>query len=60
MTGFTYILSGVLGFFAFMEFALGICVACIIYPYVFRLFYGKTYSGSINIKTFTGFSDKEK
>ncbi len=32
-------ISGILGLFAFLETALGICVACELYPYVHRLLY---------------------
>jgi hypothetical protein len=32
-------LAGVLGLFSFLEAAFGICVACEIYPYVYRLLY---------------------
>jgi hypothetical protein len=31
----------VLGLFSFLEFAFGICVACIIYPYVYMFVYRK-------------------
>ncbi len=37
----TYTLSGIIGLFAFLEFAFGLCVACKIYPYVYNMFYGK-------------------
>jgi hypothetical protein len=33
--------AAVLGIFSFMEAAFGICVACKIYPYVYRFFYNK-------------------
>jgi hypothetical protein len=32
-------LGGVLGLFSFLESSFGICVACEIYPYVYRLLY---------------------
>jgi hypothetical protein len=32
-------LGGVLGLFSFLEAAFGICVACEIYPFIYRLFY---------------------
>jgi hypothetical protein len=32
-------LGGVLGLFSFLEASFGICVACEIYPYVYRLLY---------------------
>jgi|WetSurSiteA1Bulk_404760.scaffolds.fasta_scaffold41606_2 hypothetical protein len=32
-------LAGILGLFSFLEGAFGICVACEIYPFVYRLFY---------------------
>ncbi|RLD63826.1 MAG: DUF4395 domain-containing protein [Bacteroidetes bacterium] len=35
----TYILAGTLGLFSFLESAFGICVACKIYPFVYKLFY---------------------
>lgn len=34
-------LAGILGLFSFLEFAFGICVACIIYPYVYQIVYRK-------------------
>jgi hypothetical protein len=34
-----YVLAGVLGLFSFLEAAFGLCVACEIYPYVYRLLY---------------------
>jgi hypothetical protein len=40
--GFTdgvYSFAGIFGICAFLESALGICVACRIYPYVYKLFY---------------------
>lgn len=33
------VLAGILGLFSFMEAALGFCVACEIYPYVYKLLY---------------------
>jgi hypothetical protein len=33
------LLVSLLGLFSFLEAAAGICVACIIYPYVYRLMY---------------------
>jgi hypothetical protein len=33
------VLAGVLGLFSFLEGAFGLCVACEIYPYVYRLLY---------------------
>lgn len=32
-------LAGILGLFSFLEAALGFCVACEIYPYVYQLLY---------------------
>jgi hypothetical protein len=32
-----FILAGILGLFSFLESAFGICVACEIYPFVYRL-----------------------
>jgi hypothetical protein len=32
-------LAGVLGLFSFLEASVGLCVACEIYPYVYRLLY---------------------
>jgi len=32
-------LAAILGLFSFLEAAFGLCVACEIYPYVYRLFY---------------------
>ncbi len=34
-----YILAGLLGVFSFLEAAFGICVACKIYPFVYRWVY---------------------
>ncbi len=36
--------AGVLAFFSFLEGAFGVCVACVIYPFVHRLFYRSTRS----------------
>jgi len=36
-----FMLAGTLGIFSFLESALGICVACEIYPYVHRLIRNK-------------------
>lgn len=33
------VLSGMLGLFSFLEAAFGLCVACEIYPFVYRLLY---------------------
>jgi hypothetical protein len=38
-TPFAIATAGVLAFFSFLEGAFGICVACIIYPWVYKLFY---------------------
>lgn len=42
----TYTLSGTLGFFSFLESAFGICVACKIYPFVYKLFYKNNISNN--------------
>ena len=34
-----FALGGILGLFSFLESAFGLCVACKIYPYVYRLLY---------------------
>lgn len=34
-----YILISILGLFSFLEFAFGLCVACEIYPFLYRIFY---------------------
>lgn len=34
-------LAGILGLFSFLEAAFGFCVACEIYPYVYKLLYKK-------------------
>ncbi len=34
-----YILAGILGLFTFLEAAFGVCVACEIYPYLYRYLY---------------------
>lgn len=37
------VLAGILGLFSFLEAAFGLCVACEIYPFVYRLFYREKY-----------------
>jgi hypothetical protein len=37
--GVAIVLAGMLGLFSFLEAAFGICVACEIYPFVYRLLY---------------------
>ena len=39
--GGIYLFLGILGFFTFLEGVFGICVACIIYPYLYRFLYKK-------------------
>jgi len=41
-----YILAGVLGLFSFLEAAFGLCVACEIYPLVYKLFYHSSFVGT--------------
>jgi hypothetical protein len=36
-----FILAGILGLFSFLEAALGLCVACEIYPYVYRFLHSR-------------------
>jgi hypothetical protein len=36
-----YVIASILGLFSFLEAAFGLCVACEIYPYVYRLLYSK-------------------
>jgi hypothetical protein len=36
---FGYVMAGILGLFSFLEAVFGLCVACEIYPFVYRLFY---------------------
>ena len=38
-------LAGILGLFSFLEAAFGICVACQIYPFVYRLLYKSKFQG---------------
>jgi hypothetical protein len=38
-----FILAGILGLFSLLEGVFGICVACIIYPFVFKWSYNTTY-----------------
>ena len=45
LNGVSLILASVLGIFSFMEGALGFCFACEIYPYVYKIFYGKKFKG---------------
>jgi hypothetical protein len=40
-----FLLIGVLALFSLLEGAFGICVACIIYPYVYKIAYKLNYSG---------------
>jgi hypothetical protein len=35
------VLAGILGLFSFLEAAFGLCVACEIYPYVYRFLYSR-------------------
>jgi hypothetical protein len=35
------VLAGILGLFSFLEAAFGICVACEIYPYVYKFLYSR-------------------
>lgn len=35
------VIGGILGLFSFLEAAFGLCVACEIYPYVYRLLYSR-------------------
>jgi hypothetical protein len=35
------VIAGILGLFSFLEAALGLCVACEIYPFVYRLLYSR-------------------
>jgi len=34
-----FVLAGILGIFSFLEAAFGLCVACEIYPFIYRLLY---------------------
>jgi hypothetical protein len=36
-----FLIAGILGLFSFLEAALGLCVACEIYPFVYRLLYSR-------------------
>jgi hypothetical protein len=36
-----FVLAGILGLFSFLEAALGLCVACEIYPYLYRILYSR-------------------
>ncbi len=40
---FTIILSGILGLFSFLEGVFGLCVACKIYPVLYKLFYSEKF-----------------
>ena len=35
------VIAGILGLFSFLEAAFGLCVACEIYPYLYRLLYSR-------------------
>ena len=48
----SYILFAILGLFSFLEFAMGICVACIIYPYVYKIIYGSEVPNNMNFKQY--------
>ena len=39
----TYIVAGIMILFSFLEGALGICVACKIYPHIYRFLYNKKF-----------------
>jgi len=41
----SYSLAGILGLFSALEGVFGICVACEIYPYLFRYIYNQKYNG---------------
>jgi len=43
-----YILAAVLGLFSFLEAAFGLCVACEIYPFVYKLFCHSSFIGAKN------------
>jgi hypothetical protein len=36
-----FVIASILGLFSFLEAAFGLCVACEIYPYVYRLLYSR-------------------
>jgi hypothetical protein len=36
-----FLIAGILGIFSFLEAVFGLCVACEIYPYVYRLLYSR-------------------
>ena len=36
-----FVIAGILGLFSFLEAAFGLCVACEIYPFVYRLLYSR-------------------
>lgn len=40
-------IAGILGLFSFLEAAFGICVACGIYPFVYKLLYDRNKTASI-------------
>jgi len=40
-----FVLAGILGLFSFLEATLGLCVACEIYPFVYRLLYKVKFQG---------------
>jgi len=45
-TGLSYTLAGIIMFFAFLEGVFGICVACILYPYVYKLVYRSSFQSA--------------
>jgi hypothetical protein len=36
-----FIIAGILGLFSFLEAFFGLCVACEIYPYIYRFLYSR-------------------
>ena len=42
-----FVLTGILGLFSFLEGTLGLCIACVIYPFVYKLFYKGKFQGII-------------
>jgi hypothetical protein len=56
----SYSLAAVLGLFSFLESALGICVACNIYPFIYRMTYGSVFNPSSGSKSipYTGFRNQ--
>lgn len=55
----SFVLFAILGLFSFLEFSLGFCVACVIYPYVYKLAYKKSFPNKLNFKQYDSSNKKQ-